>query len=158
MNKANLKSIREFLGESQRVFSGDLGVSLKALQSYEQGGRRIPGDVEKRVLFYLSILNRKHNCRTRHCWQIRRCDASVRHRCFAWKLGAGRECWYISGNMCRSVRMRDWREKRDLCLRCDAFLQHLRFLKPTPLYNAIVGRAHRAATEGHPGGEHGRNH
>lgn len=158
MNKAVLKSIREFLGENQRVLSGDLGVSLKALQSYEQGWRRIPEDVEKRVLFYLSILNRKHNFRTKPCWQIRRCDASVRHRCLAWKLGAGRECWYISGNMCRSVRMRDWMEKKDLCLRCDAFLQHLRFLKTTLLYGAIIGRARRAAPGGHPRGEHGRKH
>ena len=42
-----IRQIRELLGKSQREFAGLLGVSLRAVQSYEQGWRSVPACVRK---------------------------------------------------------------------------------------------------------------
>ena len=60
---------------SQREFASDLGISLKALQSYEQGWRSVPAAIEKKILFYLAVLNRKAHPDIRDCWEIKKSSA-----------------------------------------------------------------------------------
>jgi DNA-binding XRE family transcriptional regulator len=53
LDKAEFSIIRKHLGKTQRQISDLLGVSLKAVQSFEQGWRAVPVHVE-RQLFYLA--------------------------------------------------------------------------------------------------------
>lgn len=48
-------SIRENLGKTQKQMSYLLGISLKAVQSFEQGWRSIPAYVERLSLFLLTL-------------------------------------------------------------------------------------------------------
>ena len=126
------------MGMSQSELAANLGVSLKAVQSYEQGWRSIPGSIEKLVFFYLSRLNRKSNPAAVDCWKITKCRAKKRGKCLVERLGAGEECWMVSGNTCNGAWLKSWREKRTVCFKCGVLLRHLRFLKGTPLYTMLL--------------------
>jgi hypothetical protein len=138
MKRESLKEVRRLLGISQREFAASLGISLKAVQSYEQGWRRIPDGVEKQVFFLLSRLNRKEHPGTRDCWKIKECAPALRKGCLAEELDAGDECWFVSGNRCDGTMLKSWREKRAVCFRCKAFLQQLKFIEDTPLYTSLL--------------------
>jgi hypothetical protein len=108
------------------------------MQSYEQGWRRIPDNIEKQVFFYLSRLNRKIQTSSRDCWKIKKCAPELRKGCLAEELGAGEECWFVSGNQCEGSSLKSWSEKRKVCFRCDVFHQHLKFIKDKPFYKTLL--------------------
>ena len=54
MDAFEFKSFREKLKKTQRQMAQLLGVSLKAVHSYEQGWRSIPAYVERQVYFLAS--------------------------------------------------------------------------------------------------------
>lgn len=126
------------MGKSQRELAANLGVSLKAIQSYEQGWRRIPDSLEKNILLYLSLLNRKVHPDINDCWQINKCGEELRSECLVGEVGLGKECWFVGGNICRGLELKNWKEKRKICFKCDVFLQNLRFLEGTVLYKEIL--------------------
>ena len=51
MNATELQLIRQELLKTQKQMSELLGISLKAVQSFEQGWRIIPPYVERRLYF-----------------------------------------------------------------------------------------------------------
>ena len=51
MKDKDFCSIRKNMGKTQKQMSEILGVSLKAIQSFEQGWRRIPAQLEDSPLF-----------------------------------------------------------------------------------------------------------
>lgn len=53
MTREQFAHYRTTLGKSQKVLAGLLGVSLKAVQSYEQGWRSVPTHVERQLCFLL---------------------------------------------------------------------------------------------------------
>ena len=73
-------SIRKNMGKTQKQMSEILGVSLKAIQSFEQGWRRSPAHVERQTLFVLAM---KMGSREQGfpCWKIRPCSRQMRDVC-----------------------------------------------------------------------------
>ena len=54
MEKKEFSEIRHHLGKTQLQMAQLVGVSLKAIQSFEQGWRNIPVHTERQVLFLLA--------------------------------------------------------------------------------------------------------
>ena len=54
MDGKEFQYLRQKLQKTQKQMAQLLGVSLKAVQSYEQGWRNIPSQVERQVLLFLA--------------------------------------------------------------------------------------------------------
>ncbi len=109
---------RQYLGKSQRELANLLGVSVRAVQSFEQGWRPVPVHVERQILFLLAMKNEKDSIR---CWEVRDCPEAMRKKCPAWEFRAGNLCWFINGTICRGSVHRNWKEKIALCRECQVF-------------------------------------
>ena len=55
MDSKEFHSLRQKLQKTQKQMSQLLGTSLKAVQSFEQGWRKVPVHVERQVLFLRSL-------------------------------------------------------------------------------------------------------
>jgi hypothetical protein len=117
---------RKKLGKTQAQMAQLLGVSLKAVHSYEQGWRVIPAHVERQLLFLISrITNGKpfH----KQCWILKKCPASRKKNCPAWEFKAGKLCWFINGTICSGVAHKTWKEKIKICKNCEVMLSLFEF-------------------------------
>ena len=120
MENNEFKRIRAELGKTQKEMAQLLGVSIKAVHSYEQGWRNIPHHVEKQMLFLL--FKRRNKGETiEKCWDILKCPANKRARCPAWEFDAGDLCWFINGTICSARIHRSWQEKIQECRTCTVF-------------------------------------
>jgi hypothetical protein len=120
MNPQEFHVIREQLGKTQRQLSALLGTSLKAVQSFEQGWRKVPVHIERQILFLLTC--RKIKVREgRPCWEIQKCLLETRQACPAWEFNAGHLCWFINGTICHGVPRTSWTSKMRLCRTCEVF-------------------------------------
>ena len=63
MDRTEFKEFRKQLNKTQKQMAQLLGVSIKAVHSYEQGWRSVPAAVERQLLFLASRLQsqRKNN-------------------------------------------------------------------------------------------------
>lgn len=120
MEKQEFSSIRHHLGKTQRQISALLGISLKAVQSFEQGWRKIPGHVERQILF-ISAMRRPLRKRQSYCWVIEDCPIDTRKKCPAWEFQCGDMCWYINGTICRGEMLESWNKKMKICRKCKVF-------------------------------------
>lgn len=118
MERNEFARARRFLGKSQRQLANLLGVSVRAVQSFEQGWRPVPVHVERQILFLVAM---KMDRGSLKCWQIRECPEKTRRNCPAWEFKAGNLCWFINGTVCRGSVQKNWREKIALCRDCDVF-------------------------------------
>ena len=55
MEKEEFSRIRRYLGKTQSQLAQLLGVSPKAIQSFEQGWRNIPVHTKRQVLFLMAL-------------------------------------------------------------------------------------------------------
>ncbi len=120
MEKKQFSEIRSRLGKTQARMAQLLGVSLKAIQSFEQGWRNIPVHIERQVLFLLASRNppdKKNRC----CWSIRKCPMEVRQNCPAWEFQVGHLCWFINGTICHGEVQEGWEKKMKMCRQCEVF-------------------------------------
>jgi len=120
MEKHELAEIRKHLGKTQKQLAQLLGVSLKAIKSFEQGWRNIPAYIERQVLFLL-VANESLNKKNKPCWEIKRCSEAIRQNCPAWELQVGQLCWFINGTICEGKAQADWTEKMKICKKCKVF-------------------------------------
>jgi hypothetical protein len=95
-----------------------LGVSQKAVNSYEQGWRSIPPHVERQMLFLLTGKNEK-NRNSKPCWVIKKCPPKRKNQCPAWEFQAGKLCWFITGTICEDEVHQDWKKKMKICRSCE---------------------------------------
>ena len=121
MTSAELRTSRLGMGKTQRQLADLLGVSLRAIHSFEQGWRKIPVHVERQMLF-LIMLARRASKPAAACWKTMRCPSDVRKQCPAWELKAGHLCWFINGTICQGTSRRTWKAKMVICRRCKVFL------------------------------------
>ncbi len=70
MKSKNFKDIRAKLSKTQKELAQLLGVSIKAIHSYEQGWRKIPHHVERQLLFLLSRTIMANGKQANACWDI----------------------------------------------------------------------------------------
>ena len=120
MDKKEFSHIRHHIGKTQSQMARLLGISLKAIQSFEQGWRKIPVHVERQV-FFLLVMRRLHNKRNTSCWVIRKCPVEIRRNCPAWEFQSGHLCWFINGTICQGEVQESWHEKMKMCRECKVF-------------------------------------
>ncbi len=124
MNDAEFKSIRKTLDKTQKQMAELLGVSLKAVHSYEQGWRKVPAAVERQMFFLLSRKVSSTNG-LKPCWKIRKCSADMKQRCPAWEFRSGDLCWFINGTVCDGEPHKSWQQKMQVCRTCEVFKSQL---------------------------------
>mgnify|MGYP002062664703 FL=1 len=124
MDCKEFKKWRDKLNKTQKEIAQLLGVSVKAVHSYEQGWRNIPTDVERQMFFLLSRLDENPKGR-KPCWVVKNCPPKVKELCPAWEFNAGDLCWFVSRTICCSDDRRDWEEKIKFCRSCEVLKSFL---------------------------------
>jgi len=120
MNNEEFQAFRLKLGKTQKKLSALLGTSLKAIQSFEQGWRKVPVHIERQMLFLLAL----HKGKTKGgqpCWDVQDCPPERRQGCPAWEFNAGHLCWFINGTICEGKPRVNWGSKIKICRRCSVF-------------------------------------
>ena len=120
MEPKEFKRLRTRLKKTQAKMAQLLGVSLKAVHSYEQGWRKVPAAVE-RQMYFLSVKQNTKTGKVKACWQIKNCSPEQKAKCPAWEFGAGELCWFINGTICDGTAQKDWKEKMKICRTCEVF-------------------------------------
>lgn len=120
MDNKEFHSLRKKLQKTQKQMSQLLGTSLKAIQSFEQGWRKVPVHVERQVLF-LQALKRGVSEEVRPCWDIRGCPPQTLQTCPAWEFHVGNLCWFINGTVCHGKVQESWSKKMKICRKCAVF-------------------------------------
>jgi DNA-binding XRE family transcriptional regulator len=118
LTNAEIARLRGWLEKTQAQLAQLLGVSLRAVTSYEQGWRPVPVHVERQMLLLVSLrLAQKR--KVKPCWVVKRCAPTVRNECPVWEFQAGQMCWFIAGTHCQGAVQLDWDDKMRLCRRCE---------------------------------------
>ncbi len=105
--------LRAVLGKSQRELAEILGLSLKAVESYEQGWRKVPGHVERLLYFLIFKLDERNDEAEDPCWVYKGCPEDLRSKCVAYVAKEGRFCWFFTGRLCAAAG--------DGCHACEVF-------------------------------------
>jgi DNA-binding XRE family transcriptional regulator len=121
MKSNKFKDIRARMSKTQKELAQLLGVSIKAIHSYEQGWRRIPHHVERQLLFLLSRILMNDDTPLEKCWDIRKCPDKIQKNCPAWEFKAGDLCWFINGTKCSGRAHSSWEDKMEECKNCEVF-------------------------------------
>ena len=120
VGKKEFSTARRYLGKTQRQMAQLLGVSFKAIQSFEQGWRNIPVHIERQVLFLLASKTSPDR-KERPCWVVRKCPMEIRQNCPAWEFQVGNLCWFINGTICQGRVQENWQKKMKICRQCKVF-------------------------------------
>ena len=120
MESSEFIKIRKYLGKTQSQLAHLLCISTKSVQSFEQGWRKIPVNIERQMLYLLSIKRAKDK-KIKPCWVIKKCPTEWRVNCSAWELKSGYTCWFINGTYCEGHEQKDWEEKKEVCRKCEVF-------------------------------------
>jgi DNA-binding XRE family transcriptional regulator len=124
MKQKQFVEIRRHLEKTQAQMAQILGISSKAVQSFEQGWRKIPVHIERQILFIIALKNhgsRRASTKQKPCWMMKHCPAAVRQNCPAWQFDAGHLCWFINGTFCGGTAKGSWKEKMKLCEKCEVY-------------------------------------
>lgn len=120
MDKKEFTSFRKKLDKTQKELASLLGVSLKAVCSYEQGWRTVPSHVARQLIFLLAQMIHSGEA-VANCWEIRNCPDEKKKKCPAWEFKAGENCWFIGGTICDGTTHMSWEEKIEVCKKCEIF-------------------------------------
>ncbi|NTV14333.1 MAG: XRE family transcriptional regulator [Desulfobulbaceae bacterium] len=118
MDSSEFLKSRKILDKTQKQLAELLGISIKAVHSYEQGWRKVPSHVERQVFFLLSR-TRANEKTIKPCWVVKKCPPQRRKHCPAWEFQAGKLCWFINGTICECKSQRNWQEKMKICRSCE---------------------------------------
>jgi len=120
MDSMQFSQARHLLGKTQVQLARLLSVSPKAVQSFEQGWRRVPAHVERQVLL-LASLKRSPDGNVLPCWESRSCPDKWRSSCIVWELRARHFCWFLNGTFCQGRMNESWDEKMRFCRECEVY-------------------------------------
>lgn len=121
MNRQEFAAIRRYLEKTQSQTANLLGTSLKAIQSFEQGWRKVPVHIERQLLFLLAQKKANGHGRRKYCWSLKRCPKKSKAGCPAWEFKLGHWCWFVNGNICGGTEQESWDEKMKTCRACEVF-------------------------------------
>ncbi len=121
MNNKEFVALRKRLNKTQKQMAQLLGVSTKAIHSYEQGWRSIPIHAERQALFLLTRIRGNKN-KQKNCWVLNNCPPERKNKCPAWEFQAGHFCWFINGTICNGMVQKNWKEKMTICKSCKVML------------------------------------
>lgn len=116
MDKQEFALARKKLGKTQKQLAELLGMSLKAIHSYEQGWRSIPNHIERQLFFLLSS-QRRNDATREMCWDRKKCER--KKECPAWEFQAGHLCWFLCGTLCDCTSENSCKEKMEICKKCE---------------------------------------
>ena len=116
MQREEFATMRKRLGKTQSQMAALLGTSLKAVHSYEQGWRAVPGHVERQLFFLISRMRGRKA--PKPCWVVRECPPDRKQQCPAWEYRAGNLCWFINGTVCEGTNQKNWQAKMKICRSC----------------------------------------
>ena len=123
MNNFEFKDIRKKLNKTQKQMAQLLGVSLKAVHSYEQGWRVIPPAVERHLYF---LVSRSGSGTSRKpCWTFKGCPPARKAQCPAFEFGSGDICWFVNGTICDGEVQSTWEDKMKICRNCEVFISRV---------------------------------
>lgn len=94
-----MRAVRDILRMTQADIARTLRVSVRAVQSYEQGWRNLPDPLAMQLLTLLAVY-KNHPENGQACWQQTNCSAEARHACPGFRLTNGRFCWLVAGDVC----------------------------------------------------------
>lgn len=117
MDSEEFAVFRKKLNKTQKQMANLLGVSIKAIHSYEQGWRSVPPHVE-RQMFFLMARKRGVIKAQKPCWTVKKCPAKQKKDCPAWEFQAGKFCWFVNGTICCGTAHEKWKEKMKVCRSC----------------------------------------
>ncbi len=123
MDNEEFSSFRQKLEKTQKQMAELLGTSLKTVQSFEQGWRKVPVHIERQMLFLLNMKKGKASD-ARPCWDIQNCSVEARQGCPAWEFNAGNLCWFINGTICVGKPQNSWSHKMKVCRKCEVFTKN----------------------------------
>ena len=118
MDSIEFLKARKILEKTQKEIAELMGISIKAVHSYEQGWRKIPSHVERQMFFLLSRA-RDNEKNLKPCWTVKKCPSERKKQCPAWELQAGKLCWFINGTICEGKVQKNWEEKMKICRQCE---------------------------------------
>ena len=121
----DLKAVRKRMGLSQSEFADLIGVSLRTVQSCEQGWRNPSPSVEKAALLLLMAERHGVDFSGHTCWDSVQCSMGEREACLVYQTRQGHLCWLLSGHICKGIRLHSWDDKKRLCAECDFFRELL---------------------------------
>ncbi|MCP4692527.1 MAG: transcriptional regulator [Desulfobacterales bacterium] len=124
MEAKEFARLRKKMQKTQKQIAQLLGVSLKAIHSYEQGWRKVPTHAERQMLFLATRIRGEKGPR-KACWTINKCPPKQKNRCPAWEFKAGKLCWFINGTICTGFAHDSWKDKIKVCRECDVLKQYL---------------------------------
>ena len=124
MDNREFQSFRKKMNKTQNQMAQLLGVSLKAIHSYEQGWRTIPPAVERQMYFLLYKKNSGSNS-NKPCWRVKKCTPEQKKQCPAWEFKSGELCWFINGTICDGNVHKNWSDKMKVCRSCEVFVNVL---------------------------------
>jgi DNA-binding XRE family transcriptional regulator len=126
VNLDDLKSLRRKIGKSQREMSRLLGISLRAVQSYEQGWRTMPPWVQKLAMLMVFLYGQNERPKTaRPCWEVLDCARDLRADCDAFQRRVADFCWLVTGHSCHGRELGSWEAKLAECRDCPVMAQWL---------------------------------
>jgi len=140
MDKAGFARARALLGKSQRELARLLGISPKAVESYEQGWRKVPSNVERMLYFLLFKLNEKSFAHENPCWSTKSCSDASRKECLAYVTGEGHFCWFFTGGLCASAKASGIGERH--CYTCEVFSRINELAESAAATEGIAGAPH----------------
>jgi DNA-binding XRE family transcriptional regulator len=117
MTREEFSLARKKLGKTQKLLAELLGVSLKAVQSYEQGWRTVPLHVERQIYFLLVNIRNNKPVKRKDCWNLKKC--ACKKTCPAWEFQAGHLCWFLNGTQCECTVNKNLKHKMEICRKCD---------------------------------------
>jgi hypothetical protein len=120
MNRKEFSRVRHNLGRTQVQMARLLGVSVKGIQSFEQGWRDIPASAERELLVFLGF-RKTMVSRKRPCWSVKECSAENMRKCPVWEFRAGNICWFFNGTLCQGSTPKSWEQKMKICRSCEVF-------------------------------------
>jgi len=118
MDNIEFSTTRKKLQKTQKELATLLGISLKAVCSYEQGWRTIPTHVERQMIFLLTRKKNKDQ-KIENCWDVKQCPEDKKVKCPAWEFDSGEFCWFLSGTLCDNAEHQTWKEKITVCRDCE---------------------------------------
>jgi len=121
MKKEEFAEIRRQLEKTQKQTAQLLGISLKAIQSFEQGWRNVPTHIERQLLFLAALKKTRTQAKPPACWTVRKCPPETRANCPSWEFQGGRLCWLINGTICHGEVQKSWQKKMAKCRKCEVF-------------------------------------
>jgi DNA-binding XRE family transcriptional regulator len=125
LDSGEFVSLRKRLQRTQREMAHLLGITLRAMQSFEQGWRKVPAHIERQLLF-LWALKKRGKRGVLPCWEIRSCPPQTCQTCPAWEFKAGSYCWFINGTLCGGKPQESWSRKMEICRECGVFAANMK--------------------------------